>query len=262
MDAHARVVAFERAGLRALASEVHLVQVDGTTVGEVVLTADAPRIRDHNAVVLGPAPTLDGPAVAALLDRELGGRGLPHRRLYCTTEDADRWRAALESRGYEGRDTVAMRWPGGPLPATGDATIEVADEALAGAATRALRGGELDEDEPAEVLDQMAWIVRRQHALGARVLVARDGRDPVGHVRVFLGSDVAQVEELDVHPAAQGRGIGRALLAAALEVAGDRELVFLTADPDDWPAAWYERLGFLRVGRSSGFLRTTPDDPA
>ena len=55
-----------------------------------------------------------------------------------------------------------------------------------------------------------------------------------------------------VHPDAQGRGIGRALLEALVREAGDTlglELLTLTVTDGNGPAvALYERAGFIRFG--------------
>lgn len=262
MDPLDRARAAERAWWRALATTVAPVTAAGRTVGEVLLTAPVARIRDHNAVVLDPAPELDGEVVAGLLDHELGGRGVPHRRLYAHPDDADRWAAALGAHGYHRADVVVLRWPGGRVEDGGDVTVVEADAALAERTTRVVRATDLDMPHAEAFLDQLAWLVRAQHTAGARVLVALDGDRPLGHVRVFPGDGVAQLEELDVHPDAQGRGVGRALLTAALAGLDGVPLVFLTAEPDDWPVRWYARLGFQRLGRSSGFVRSAETSPA
>jgi ribosomal protein S18 acetylase RimI-like enzyme len=106
-----------------------------------------------------------------------------------------------------------------------------------------------------EVIEDFVRLSTRQHDLGVRFLVALAGDEPVGSMRVFPGHDTAQVEELDVVATHRGRGLGALLLGTALAVTSNRDLVFLTADPDDWPAAWYARLGFGVAGRSSGFRR-------
>lgn len=262
MDLLERARAAEHGWLRRLATTVEPVMVGSRPVGEVVLTAPVPLIRDHNAVLLEDADALDADEVADLLDRELGDRGLPHRRLYVTAEAADRWERGLRERGHLRDDVVVLRWPGGRLPDDTGVTVVEADADLAEAATRALRGTDLDVQDPVAFLDQLAWLVRAQHEAGARVLVALDDDRPVGHVRVFPGGDVAQVEELDVHPGVRRRGVGRALLVAALDALDEVPMVFLTAEPDGWPAQWYRRLGFVPLGRSSGFVRPGGTAPA
>lgn len=254
--------AHEHAWLRRQATTVAPIEVDGDTVGEVVLTASVPRIRDHNAVVLGPCPALDGHAVAALVDDELGRHGVAHRRLYADPADADRWESALTARGHERSDTMVMVWPGASVLDPGPAGIEVveADRTTTADAVRTVLGA--DPGGEPEVLDQLVALATAQHDLGARVFVARvDGRT-AGAVRLFPGDGVAQIEELQVVPGARGHGVGRALLAAGLDAAHGQDLVFLTSDPDDWPTTWYSRLGFRTAGRSSGFVREAVEGAA
>lgn len=255
MDILARAVAYERAWLRAQATETIPLVAEDRRVGEVVVSDHARAIRDHNVLVLDEHVHIDGADVVALADRELGGRGFDHRRVYCATPaDADRLRPAMVASGYEVADTLVMRWPGGALraPVVDEVSVVEADGDLVERWTRAVVAPRsVDAAETAAFVR----LTRRQHQLGVRFLVAHAGGHLAGGVRVYLDDDVAQVEELDVLEAHRGLGIGRVLLAAALELVGDRHLVFLTSEPDDWPTEWYRRLGFQAVGRSTGFSR-------
>lgn len=62
--------------------------------------------------------------------------------------------------------------------------------------------------------------------------------------------DLGQVEEVVTLPAARGRGLARAAVGAAIEAAAGAglRLTFIVADADDWPRAFYARLGFETVG--------------
>lgn len=77
------------------------------------------------------------------------------------------------------------------------------------------------------------------------VWVAVDGADrPLG----FLLLDGAQMEALFIDPAARGTGIGRALVAHALD-----RLPVMTTDVNEANAqavGFYRRLGFVETGRS------------
>lgn len=255
MDALARAVASERAWLRAQATDISPVTLDTRRVGELVVSEHARAVRDHNALVLDEVVDIDGASVAALASRELGGRGFDHRRVYCATpNDADLLRTGMIAQGYEVADTLVMRWPGGvlPAPAPDDVTVVEADPGLVERWTRAVVASRSSD---AIETESFVRLTRRQHELGVRFLVARSGDGLAGGVRVYLLDDIAQVEELDVLASHRGRGLGRVLLAAGLGLAGDRELVFLTSEPDDWPTTWYRRLGFEVVGRSTGFSR-------
>jgi ribosomal protein S18 acetylase RimI-like enzyme len=56
---------------------------------------------------------------------------------------------------------------------------------------------------------------------------------------------------------ARGRGLGRMVVARAIELAreADPELVFIVADDDGWPKQLYAKLGFEPVGRLLSFHR-------
>ena len=83
--------------------------------------------------------------------------------------------------------------------------------------------------------------------------VADEGGEVVGHVsltRAWVDDPRSVVEvlvlsPLSVRPDRQGAGVGRALVAAALAAAAEREepLVFLEGDP-----RYYSRLGFVPAG--------------
>jgi ribosomal protein S18 acetylase RimI-like enzyme len=86
-----------------------------------------------------------------------------------------------------------------------------------------------------------------------RVLVARDGDRLVGHVQVTDTdrAHVAEVKNMAVDPSVQGRGVGRRLMAAAVELArreGRSSLVVATAAADTGNLRFYQRLGFRLRG--------------
>ena len=105
---------------------------------------------------------------------------------------------------------------------------------------------------------QLADVAGR--ASRAELLVVRDGQDRiVGSVALVLSGDFGEVTASDeeaafrmlvVDPAAQGRGVGEALVTACLErarAAGKRRMVIST-DPRMRSAhRLYERLGFTRL---------------
>ncbi|MBZ5734240.1 GNAT family N-acetyltransferase [Nocardioides sp. TRM66260-LWL] len=73
------------------------------------------------------------------------------------------------------------------------------------------------------------------------------GGEPVGFAHLLVLDGHAHLEQLSVLPEHQGRGIGRALVAAVREEArwaGFRELTLLTYRDVPWNAPLYARLGF------------------
>lgn len=81
-------------------------------------------------------------------------------------------------------------------------------------------------------------------------LVAQDGDEVVGCCALeVVWADLAEVKSLAVDAARQSRGIGRALVTAALDKAGElgvSRVFALTLEP-----AFFGRLGFVEVSRES-----------
>ena len=110
-------------------------------------------------------------------------------------------------------------------------------------------------DLPAHLRDDVTTDAELAAAL-------RDGRlwvavapagDPVGYaIALWLGSDL-HLDEIDVHPAHQRRGVGRALIEAVRAWAharGAARLTLTTFRFVAWNMPWYERLGFRPLERS------------
>ena len=96
-----------------------------------------------------------------------------------------------------------------------------------------------------------------------RVLVADDGDLIVGHLQLTDAADarVAEIKSMAVEEALQGRGIGRALVAAAIALARDEgraTLVVATATADIGNLRFYQRLGFrMRAIERDAFTPAT-----
>lgn len=94
--------------------------------------------------------------------------------------------------------------------------------------------------------EAMLWS---ELAAGWYYRIARGENDVIlGYAGLATSSDEAEVQTIGVHPAAQGRGIGRLLLRDLLREAASRT-VFLEVRTDNTAAiALYESEGFERVG--------------
>ena len=132
-----------------------------------------------------------------------------------------------------------------------------------------------DSDERWALYEDYRVPVENELGLGeaeARALVRRTRERSVGlGLRLWLGTDddgqvvgaiaafhhrqdatlAARLQEVDVFPAHRGQGLGIALVAGArlhLSSPGVGILI-VGADEDDWPLAWYRRLGFREAAR-------------
>jgi ribosomal protein S18 acetylase RimI-like enzyme len=101
-------------------------------------------------------------------------------------------------------------------------------------------------------------LIAAQAAQGGGVLVARSGPELVGFCQYGPSPDeedrgvaVGHIHRLYIHPGAQGRGVGRALLEHAvnrLSSTGARDLTLWVLENDPRARGFYERLGWRPDG--------------
>jgi ribosomal protein S18 acetylase RimI-like enzyme len=117
-------------------------------------------------------------------------------------------------------------------------------------------------DEPAPPVDELADRISQLLEGDTCVLLAGEGPDGVAVLRfrpaIFSSGLECYLAELYVTPARRGRGLGRALMHAAIEEARDRgaDTMDIGVDEPDLPARrLYESLGFTnRAGGDDGPL--------
>jgi GNAT superfamily N-acetyltransferase len=199
---------------------------------------DLPGVYDLN-VAVWQRPAEAGEIVAEL-ERTRGD--LQHDKLLVPDVDAGRaLRPDLEAAGFDATELVVMRWAGDDVPARARAR-----EASA-ADLRWLRI-EATSADVAQLLERYAA------AVPTRFFAAPDD-DPMAYCALFRRDGIAQIEEVMTLERAQGKGYAGAVMAAAIEAGSDADLLFLTADADDWVPGWYARLGFEEIGRRFDFTR-------
>jgi GNAT superfamily N-acetyltransferase len=103
----------------------------------------------------------------------------------------------------------------------------------------------------ARLIERIRKLVRKFKA--PWYFAVADG-EIVGEVGLFefdseLGR-IGRLQDVDILPRFQGRGLGNALLDAIILEAQTRNLaaICLKADADRWVKDWYMRRGFLKVG--------------
>ena len=141
------------------------------------------------------------------------------------------------------------------------APIRRAGASDADAVARLLRCFNAEYDDPAPPQEEMAERIRGLLGHGDTViLVAGDPMCAVSVMRFRPGLWSAKLEcylaELYVVPARRGRGLGRALMNAAMEVAREAGADYMdlgTSEADVAARALYESLGFSnREGKPDG----------
>jgi GNAT superfamily N-acetyltransferase len=128
------------------------------------------------------------------------------------------------------------------------AVREVRFEEIAGA-----RAWEVDDAGLRESLNNAKRLIGR--AVPTRWLgVFADGR-LAGYCELSSSRGVAQIEDVNMLPQQQGRGLGRALVQSARDEAlRTHGVVFLEALEHDWPRELYAKLGFDVVDARHHFL--------
>lgn len=206
--------------------------------------------------------SVEADAVAAELDRLYASLG--HRRVVVDDDDTG-GRLARGLRGHRyavGAELVMLLEGDGD----GDRTAATARPSARESTEAELRDVErafmLEEgrerDIADEVLDARGAVCATRPA--TRFFVAtRDGRD-VASATLYSDGVIAQIEDVGALASARGHGLGRAVVAAAIEAAvtDGHELLFIVGEEDDWPKDLYARMGFRPIGRTWTCLREAP----
>jgi GNAT superfamily N-acetyltransferase len=207
---------------------------------------------DFNSVrVEGPDPGIDAEALIGAADALQDG--FRHRQIEVEDRAAgERLRPAFEERGWS-VERLAWLSRRGPAP-DGEDFDEVPFADTRDLRVEWMRSLPWMDDEAA-----IARFIAHEDAVadirGTRTLVARDDSGaPIGYVAFAMQYDTAEVEQAFVTPTLRGRGLGGALVAAAVRAAGASE-TFIVADDEGDSKRLYERLGFAPVWIEHVFLR-------
>ncbi|MFJ2705034.1 GNAT family N-acetyltransferase [Streptomyces sp. NPDC087428] len=244
-----RIAAFRLSFARRQAAVV--TEVPG---GVVVLDPEYGESYEHNQLVIDGSP--DPAGLPALAETALGH--LRHRQITVLDDRTGIDCApALTADGYTHVTELVMTYAGSvavPDPPAQTVAIDDLRPALVGQLRRWM-----PEAEDA-VVSQLAdrRTTRLRGAEQVRFLAVRDEEGTVGSwadVYCDVPQGIAQIEDVVTADTHVRRGYADTLLATALQHASDCGLVFLLADPDDWPHTWYTRRGFTPIGRFHVFTR-------
>ena len=141
--------------------------------------------------------------------------------------------------------------------------VREAQPADAGAIGRLLHDFNTEYDDPSPGPEKVAERVRELMASDTKVLVGGDGPDGLAVLRFRASLWTEHLEcylaELYVAPHLRGRGLGRALMNAAIELAraaGADYMELNTGEDDAAARALYESLGFSnREGKADGSVQ-------
>ena len=265
-----RLLAFELELDRATCDEVRT-----TDWGTIFLTPSLPEVWDASWIAL-ERPGLAVDEALALADEALAG--FAHRTIVPLGE-ADGRRLATELGrlpGWKAERVLYMTWApdqlrrssfSGGMPGKGrtpDASARARETTLAEILPlRRQINRELlppEVADPDRVAEELIELDRRYAAVaGDRWFVAPAAGEPAAACKLLAGDGIRQVEDVATLEAQRGRGLAQAIVGAAIDAARAEapELIYLTADAEDWPRQMYGKLGFRAIGQLS-VLRRDP----
>lgn len=245
-----RIAAFRLSFARRQAAVVNAVPG-----GVVVLDAEYAASYEHNQLVIEGSP--DPVGLPALAEKALGH--LEHRQITVLDDRTGiACASALTAAGYTHVSELVMTYTGSAaLPEAAAQTVVFDDlrPALVGQLRRWMP--EAQDVVVSQLADRRT--ARLRGAEKVRFLAVHDEEGTVGSwadLYCDASEGIAQIEDVVTADTHVRRGYADMLLATALRYASDCGLVFLLADPDDWPHAWYTRRGFKPIGRFHVFTRT------
>jgi ribosomal protein S18 acetylase RimI-like enzyme len=213
-------------------------------------------VHDLNYLIVDRLDGVDASALAAEANRIQGEAGIRHRRVNVDDQAAaDRLSDRFAALGYKPERFVVMAHRGPAAPRVDTGGVQEID----GSHLRPARELEL-RAQPWATAPGLVEQIMAKRELTARRIDTRyfgalvDGR-VVSSCELRTEGDVAQIETVETLEAFRRRGLSRAVVSAALAVAGPDDFVFLVTDADDWPQQFYRQLGFETVGIESRFLR-------
>lgn len=228
--------------------------------GTSLLTPSLPHVWDLNLLRIERAP-LAAPArrLAAEAERRQARAELAHRKVTVDDETLGvRLAAGFAALGWTIQPLAAMVHRRAPDRSSAGEHVarEVDAESVRAFQARFLRSvaSARQEGTVRQLLDEGA---RTAGATRMRHLGILDGEDVVSACRLYADGRTAQIEDVGTLAEHRGRGLARATVLAAVDLARaeSHDLVFLLTHEGDWPRHLYRCLGFDPVGRFYDFVR-------
>jgi ribosomal protein S18 acetylase RimI-like enzyme len=254
-DETGALLAFKRE--RLLGAVEHAEPVDRIPGALLLSTPSLHAVWELNLLLAPPRLPSDQIAdLFALCDELQGAQALAHRKLRLSAagqRDEQALEYGVQRRGWRvDRELLMVRCREPDRIATRGAVRELDPGAVAVASELFLRREPQGRDPGVRrqlVAQYERWEASAPSA--RRLGIVEDDR-VVAWCRLYEDARTTEIDDVSVLHDERGRGLGRMLIEATLAEVPDDRLLFLCADPDDWPHQLYARLGFEVVGRRAG----------
>jgi GNAT superfamily N-acetyltransferase len=195
-------------------------------------------------------------------DRILGGAGFEHRAVVVTDDEAGgRFVPAFAEHGYAVDRNLLMIHAHDPDRGSALDVQELSFAEVRSVYEEVYRRTPWAAENATDFTDQHG---KYERVIGARFFAVRIDGELAGKCELYVDGADAQIENVDTLEEFRGRGVARAVVLRAADVAREAgaSYVFIVADDADWPKELYARLGFEAIGRTWEFLRGRGIDPA
>jgi hypothetical protein len=218
--------------------------------GTIYRATRYPSYYDYNVVWVDGDPGMSAGELIAAADDALAG--LEHRRLdFERAAAGEAVRAELEAAHWEPTRLLWMRHSE-PLPPGPDIEVAEVDYDSVRDLRLAWHGEDFPDLDSRDYLDNAREVAMSRDV---RVIAPLEGGEPVGFAQVERIGRAAEVTQVYVHPEHRGGGGGPPHPPAALEVGGEMDDLWITADDEGRPKELYARLGFRPAWTSYEFTR-------
>ena len=218
--------------------------------GVALLAPEFPSVWSRNYLyATEELDTASAEELAAEANRLLGQAGLRHRKVEVWDAEAGvRLEPGFVKLGWNRERDVIMVVHRGP-----DRLVDTSSVHEVGADDLVPAWTESWALDPAVLNSDVArQLVENKRRLGVetntRFFAARVDGEVGAYCELYSDGQTAQIENVFTLDRFRKRGLARAVVSKALEVAQGHDLIFLIADQDDWPKELYRKLGFDDVG--------------
>jgi predicted GNAT family acetyltransferase len=218
--------------------------------GVALLAPEFPSVWSRNYLyATEELDTASAEELAAEANRLLGQAGLRHRKVEVWDAEAGvRLEPGFVKLGWNRERDVIMvvhREPDRLVDTSSVHEVGADDLVPAWTESWALDPAVLNSDVARQ-------LVENKRRLGVetntRFFAARVDGEVGAYCELYSDGQTAQIENVFTLDRFRKRGLARAVVSKALEVAQGHDLIFLIADQDDWPKELYRKLGFDDVG--------------
>lgn len=229
--------------------------------GEALFNEQLPAVWDMNFCLVEQPSELSAKKLVDAAERLHRAARHQHRQIRAHDESTgERLEPEFKALGWDREGEVLMALTRTPDREIDTNSVEEVEEVeLQPVRAQMIRAeGWADADESA-ISDLLAAQFLMDDVTTMRRFAARVDGEIRSYCELYTDGATSQIEQVMTLPEYRNRGLARGVVTKAIEEAhrlgGD--LIFLTADVDDWPKELYRKMGFDEIGHLYAFRLTS-----